>query len=184
MKKVKPIFSLLAIAVLVTTIMPSLGWSETKKGSDASLTPKPMVILSDTLEVDNNKRIVTFTGSVNAKKDDFVLDCQKMLVYYRTSPDKDKKDALAQGIDRIVASGQVKITREGGGLATADRAVYYQNDDKLVLTGSPSVRQGKDLVKGERITIFLGENRSIVESTGKQRAQAIIFPKTKKGESP
>jgi lipopolysaccharide export system protein LptA len=158
--------------------------AEAKKSNDKAAAPGPVVIKSNSLEVDNVKKIVTFTGEVHAKKDDFVVDCQKMLVYYRSSPDEEKKDALAQGIDRIVATGKVRITRTEGGVATADKAVYYQEGDKLVLTGHPSVQQGKDLVKGDRITIFLKENRSIVESGGKERAQAIIFPKAQKRETP
>jgi lipopolysaccharide export system protein LptA len=87
---------------------------------------------------------------------------------------------LAKGVDRIVATGKVRITRSSGEVAEAEKAVYYQKDEKLILTDHPSVSQGKDLVKGDRIIIFLKENRSIVESTGKERVQAIIFPKTKK----
>lgn len=183
MKTLQSFCAVLVIVMFAGCIFPRLCDAEAKK-STSDVTPLPIVILSKTLEVDNEKRIVTFQGEVNAKKDDFVVDCQKMLVYYRSSPDKGKKEEFAQGIDRIVASGQVRVTRKEGGVAIADKAVYYQDDDKLVLTGHPSVQQGKDLVKGERITIFLGENRSIVESTGKERAQAIIFPKDRKKETP
>lgn len=183
MKTLKSFCAVLVVVMLAGFIFPRLCDAEAKK-TRSDVTPKPIVILSKTLEVDDEKKIVTFTGEVNAKKDDFVVDCQKMLVYYRTSPDKDKQGKFAQGIDRIVASGQVRVTRKEGGLATADTAIYYQDDDKLVLTGNPSVQQGKDLVKGERITIFLRENRSVVESTGKERAQAIIFPKSRKKETP
>ena len=187
MRSMKTICFALAMVMLAGVVFSSPCGAESDKSADTKLSSKPIVILSKTLEVDDEKKIVTFTGEVNAKKDDFVVDCQKMLVYYRTSPDKGKKGkkaAVAKGIDRIVATGQVRITRKVGGRATADKAVYYQKDDKLVLTGNPSVQQDKDLVKGERITIFLRENRSIVESTGNTRAQAIIFPKTKKGETP
>jgi lipopolysaccharide export system protein LptA len=165
-------------------ISPIACHAAAEESSGKNATPKPIVIESKTLEVDNQKRIVTFTGNVNAKKDDFVVDCQKMLVYYRPAPDKGSKDEFSQGIDRIVATGQVRVTRKEGGVATADKAVYFQEDDKIVLTGHPSVQQGKDLVKGDRITIFLKENRSTVESTGKERAQAIIFPKKRKTETP
>ena len=180
----KAFCSLVLFLFLTGFITPIASHAAAQESSGKNPTPKPIVIKSRTLEVDNQKRIVTFTGEVNAKKDDFVMDCQKMLVYYRPSPDEGKKDAFAQGIDRIVASGQVRVTRKEGGVAIADKAVYFQDDDKIVLTGHPSVQQGKDLVRGDRITIFIKENRSIVESTGKERAQAIIFPKKRKTETP
>ena len=47
-----------------------------------------IVIKSDTLEMDNKKKMVTFTGKVNAKNDDFTMDCEKMVVYYKSSPSK------------------------------------------------------------------------------------------------
>jgi lipopolysaccharide export system protein LptA len=160
------------------------GEADVKKGVDEKVSSKPMIIKSKTLEWDDEKKTVIFTGDVNAQKDDFVVDCQKLFVYYTASSDEQAKGDFAKGVDRIVATGRVRITRSSGETAEAEKAVYFQEDEKLVLTGHPSVKQGNDLVKGDRITIFLKENRSIVESTGKERAQAILFPKTKKKETP
>jgi lipopolysaccharide export system protein LptA len=42
--------------------------------------PGPMVIKSKTLEADDNKKRVTFAGDVEAKRDDFTVFCQKLLV--------------------------------------------------------------------------------------------------------
>jgi lipopolysaccharide export system protein LptA len=55
-----------------------------------------------------------------------------------------------------------------------------QADHKIVLTGGPVVRHENDLVEGDRITLFLKENRSIVESSGSGRVRALIFPGGKK----
>jgi lipopolysaccharide export system protein LptA len=136
-----------------------------------------MVINSNTLEVDDQKRIVTFKGDVNAKRDDFVIDCQQMLVYYRTMPGQKGQEESETKIEKIVATGNVRIQRSEGGLATSEKAVYFQNEEKVVLTENPVVKKGKDFVEGDRITIFLKENRSVVESSGNRRVKAIIFPK-------
>ena len=80
-----------------------------------------------------------------------------------------------------MATGNVKIYRgTQGGIATSSKAVYYQDQDKLVLTGKPMVKQGQDFVEGVRITIYLKENRSVVESSRSKPVKAIIFPKKKK----
>ena len=81
---------------------------------------------------------------------------------------------------KIIATGQVRISRAQGGLATSEKAVYYEDDEKIVLTGKPVVRQGNDFVEGDRITIFLKENRSVVESSLGKKVKAIIFPKSGK----
>ena len=50
----------------------------------------------------------------------------------------------------------------------------------MVLTGNPVVKQGNDFVEGSTITLFLKEERSIVESSEGGKVRAVIFPKEKK----
>ncbi len=159
----------------------SEGLNQNTKGSkEGSPEPSPIVIRSNTLEVDNKSKVVTFTGEVNATKDDFVLDCQKMFVYYENPPGQEKAKEPETKISKIVAIGQVKIKRTEGGEATGEKAVYYQSEEKMVLTGNPVVRQGMDFVEGDRITMFLKESRSVVESSKDNKVKAVIFPKGEK----
>ncbi len=137
-----------------------------------------IVVKSDSLEVDNKRKIVTFSGNVNASRDDFTIDCEEMrLYYYDTGKAQSEADPEVK-IDRIVAIGKVKISRADGGSATADKAVYYQKDEKVILTGKPVVKQGKDLVEGAKITLFLKENRSIVEGEEGSKVKAVISPRS------
>jgi len=184
MTSTRAFYFFLVFLFQIGLLLPVAGHAEVKKSLEENVSSKPIVIKSRTLEVDNAKKIATFTGDVNATKDDFVVDCQKMFVYYKSSPGEERKGEFSNGIDRIIATGQVRVTRKEGGLATAEKAVYFQDSEKIVLTGNPSVKQGNDVVRGDRIIIFLKENRTIVESTGKKRAQAIIFPKARKREAP
>ena len=170
----------LVAALLSGVICAGSTGAETVKESVQKSSATPMVINSKTLEMDDVSKTVTFTGDVNAKKGDFVIDCQKMLVYYE-SLDKNKKIMEDETkISKIVATGAVRISRAQGGLATAEKAVYFEDDEKIVLTGNPVVKQGSDFVEGDRITIFLKENRSVVESSAGKKVKAIIFPKSEK----
>ncbi len=148
--------------------------------ADSSSKKGPMVITSKTLELDDELKTVTFTGSVNAKNADFLIKCNKMVIYYhKTQSGSKNTPETGNKIDRIVAIDNVRITRTQGGEATAQKAVYYQKDDKIVLTGKPVIKQGKSFVEGDRITLYLKENRSIVESNHQKRVKAIIFSKHK-----
>jgi len=151
-------------------------WQEENQKAEA----RPIVIKSKSLEVDNKQKVVIFTGDVSAKNEDFVMDCQKMLVYYDSLPKELHAEKVEAQIRMIVATGQVKISRTKGGVATAEKAVYYQQDDEIVLTGKPIVRQGDDFLEGDRITLFLKENRSVVESGEDNKVKAVIFPKGEK----
>jgi lipopolysaccharide export system protein LptA len=44
------------------------------------------------------------------------------------------------------------------------------------------VWQGANVINGERITIFVQENRSIVEGSKDKRVSTTIYPKTKEEE--
>ena len=172
-------FLLLATFLLIF-ILPGPAHSGTLQKKIGKDKPEPTVIKSKTLEVNDKLKLITFTGDVNAKKGDFVVNCQKMLVYYESSSSDEKTGDVETKINKIIATGQVKINRGQGGMATAEKAVYYQQDEKMVLTGNPVVKQGKDFVEGDRITMFLKENRSVVESLGNKKVKAVIFQKSEK----
>jgi lipopolysaccharide export system protein LptA len=67
-----------------------------------------------------------------------------------------------RAVNKIEAMGRVRIEREGGN-ATCEKAVYYREEDKIVLTGSPVAWDKGTRVSGKQITMFLAEDRSVVE---------------------
>ena len=177
--KYKPLI-LYSICIFIL-LFPKVTLTETSLKEDETSGTGPIVIKSNTLEMNNELKIVTFKGDVNAKKDSFVINCDNMLVYYKSSPSEPGKgDENKTGIDKVVATGHVIINRAEGGMATAEKAIYYQEDEKMVLTGNPTVKQGSDLVKGDRITIFLNEDRSIVESSKDSKVSVTISPRQPK----
>ncbi|MDY6971444.1 MAG: lipopolysaccharide transport periplasmic protein LptA [Thermodesulfobacteriota bacterium] len=166
-------------AVLLTGLLLSghVRSDTSQKESEKALTSEAIVIASKSLEIDDDLKLITFTGDVNAKSDDFVIDCQKLVVYYENAPARNETGEVKTRFDKIIATGQLTIKRIQGGVATAEKAIYYQQDEKVVLTGNPVVRQDNDFVEGNRITIFIKENRSVVESSEDSRVKAFIFPK-------
>jgi len=176
------IFSFSVIILLVFQVLAqsnSLG--EAKKTSKEIPSKGPIIIHSDSLEVDQQKRLIIFEGKVKARRKDIVVDCQKMIVYYLENPKKNESAMETGRIDKIVALGDVVINRPDGSVARAGKAVFYQNEGKVVLTENPIVQQGPDFVEGQRIIMFLNENRSIVEGSKEKRVKATIFPKEEKG---
>ena len=180
MRDMKTLSLSLFVALLFGLIFPSPLVSEALKKEIEWSEPKPLIIKSKVLEVNNEQKVVTFEGDVNAETDDFVMECQKMLVYYDSLPTQESAGKVKTRITKIVATGQVKINRANGGMATAEKAVYYQNDEEVILTGNPVVKQGNDFVEGDRIIVFIKENRSIVESSEDKKVRAIIFPEPEK----
>ena len=169
-------FYLVLVTALIILAHP-LAFSEISPKEEEKNDKPSIVVKADSLEIDNKKKIVTFSGNVDAKRDVFTMYCEKMDLHYvdrqsGTSPEKTQFE-----VEKIIASGNVKIIRTGGGSATADKAIYYQAEEKVVLTGNPVVKQGRDSVEGSRITLYLKDNRSIVEGSENRKVKAILFPK-------
>jgi lipopolysaccharide export system protein LptA len=128
--------------------------------------------------VDHNRKVVTFSGSVDARRDDFIINCSKLLLYYLDQTDNNESGKTRSIIEKIVASGNVRITRLSGGNATAEKAVFHQDSEKLILTGNPVIKQGDNLIEGSTITVFLKENRSVVEGSEDIKARIVLVPGT------
>ena len=69
---------------------------------------------------------------------------------------------------------------QGKRVATGDEAIYYRDSNKVILTGNAVLSEGKNSVKGDRVIVFLNENRGIVESDTQKQVKAIIYPQNKK----
>jgi lipopolysaccharide export system protein LptA len=141
---------------------------------------QPVHITSDTLEAFNDERLIIFSGNAVAVQGDKVIRSDKLLVYYKKGADEGKKSATAgigQGgdLDRIEAKGPVRVTQLKK-IVTGDEAVYYQDDQKIVVSGNAVMREGPNIVKGERITVLLDQNRGIVDAPIKKRVSATIYP--------
>ncbi len=134
--------------------------------------PGSIVVRSDSFEIDNSRQVVIFTGNVEASRDDININCQKIELYYESIAGDNEPEKGSFRVLEIIATEQVVVSRPDGGTATAEKAIYYQNDEKVVLTGNPVIKQGADLVEGSKITLFLKEGKSLVEG----KAKAILFP--------
>jgi lipopolysaccharide export system protein LptA len=124
--------------------------------------------------------LIVFSGNAVAVQGDKVIRSDKLLVYYKKGADDSKESATAgigQGgdLDRIEAKGPVRITQLKK-IVTGDEAVYYQDDQKIVVFGNAVMREGPNIVKGDRITVLLDENRGVVEAPEKKRVSATIYP--------
>jgi lipopolysaccharide export system protein LptA len=174
---------ILFLFTLLSLILWTPAWSADTSAKTAGMGSGPVTIHSNKLVADDRAKTITFWGDVKAEREDFTIDCQKLVVYLKKeNPAAKKEEKGSPHIDRIVATGNVKIIRSTGGTATAQQAVYYQNEEKVVLTGEPVVKQGNDFVAGDRITLFLNEDRSIVDSPQDGKVKAVIFPKKSAGE--
>jgi lipopolysaccharide export system protein LptA len=112
---------------------------------------------------------VVFEGDVVARQGDLTLQSDRLDVAL---------DTETRELRTVLARGHVRI-QKGEVVATAEEASYEAGTGVVVLTGGPKVWRGKDVVAGARITLYLAENRSVVEG-----ARAVLFPGKPAGREP
>lgn len=132
-----------------------------------------IIIVSNTLEIDDQKNRVIFTGNVNAQGKEFEITCQKLDLYYHRQKQGDQEKSKID-IKKIVATDTVKILRTEGGSASADTAIYFHDEAKIVLTGNPKIKQENDFVEGTKITLFLKDKKSVVEGSEGNQVKAVV----------
>jgi lipopolysaccharide export system protein LptA len=69
----------------------------------------------------------------------------------------------------------VKI-QQGLRVAHCQKAVFYNLDQKLVLTGDPKVSEGDNIVLGDEIILDIGKNRVEVKGGPSGRGMAKVQP--------
>ena len=84
-------------------------------------------------------------------------------------------DQEMKQMKQVVLDGKVNAT-QGTRVATGDRAVFDDKAKTVTLTGNPVMRQGNNQVSGAKVVYFIEQDRAMVESDGKTRVSATIFP--------
>jgi lipopolysaccharide export system protein LptA len=127
----------------------------------------PVTVNSDTLESLQKEGLAVFKGNVVARQDNSTQYADRMEVY---------TDAKTRSIERVVSTGNVRIITRDCRMGTANRAEYYDAEQRVVLIGNARVWREDNVVTGERITIYLAEDRSLVEGGKQERVKAIFYP--------
>ncbi len=129
----------------------------------------PIDITSDTVEANQKQNVVTFRGNVLAKQEDITLYANSVTINY---------DPDTKGIKTIVATGNVKIVQQDR-RATGQKITFQQDENKVLLEGEAVIREGDNVIRGERVTYYVNEERSVVEGGRGGRVNTTITPPQK-----
>ena len=129
---------------------------------------QPVTVDADKMERFGKEGLVVFTGNVVARQNNSVQYAERMEVYLDEAGDK---------ILRTVSTGAVRIITRDCRTGTAQRAEYYDLEQRVVLIGNARVWQEDNVVSGDTITIFLSQDRSVVQGGKDERVKAVFYPK-------
>jgi len=132
---------------------------------------QPVTVDADKMERFGKEGLVVFTGNVVARQNNSVQYADRMEVYL---------DERGDRILRTVSTGAVRIITRDCRTGTARRAEYHDLEQRVVLLGNARVWQEDNVVSGETITIFLSQDRSIVQGGRQERVKAVFYQKDDK----
>ena len=137
--------------------------------SALTFTPQhgPVTISAEELEFDYQTRELVYRGGVTVRQADLTLGAERL----RMTLD----DAAAGQVRKVVADGTVRIT-QGGRVATGDHATFDRAHETVVLRGHAVLQDGTNRVAGDRVVVYLREQRSVVEG-GRGRVRAVLYPR-------
>ncbi len=134
----------------------------------------PVTVDADQLENLQKEGLIVFTGNVVASQDNSTQYADRMEVYL---------DPAGTKIVRTVSTGNVRIITKDCRTATARRAEYYDAEQRVLLIGNARVWRDDNVVTGERITLYLAEDRSVVEGGKQERVKAVFYPKSQEAQA-
>ncbi len=130
---------------------------------------QPVTVDADRMESLKKEGVAIFLGNVVARQNNSIQYADRMEVYL---------DDRGERVLRTVSTGNVRIITRDCRIGTARRGEYDDLEQRVVLIGNARVWQGDNVVTGERITIYLAEERSIVQGGQQERVKAVFFPKS------
>lgn len=139
----------------------------------------PINIDADSMTYSPSGNEVVFRGNVVVKRTDFTLRASTIKIYMQKkkkqnpSPDKNLAPFDPGGIQKIIASGGVRMDYQGK-VGTCGAATYFVNQGLLQMEGNPKLQDGKNTIKGAIIKFHLNDNRSEVIGGKSQRVRATF----------
>ncbi len=132
-----------------------------QKGCEGGATT--LDVSSERMTFDSKTRIFIFEEKVRILRCAMTILCDRLQVL---------NDASDKNIERIIATGNVRF-QQGTRSAVAERADYFESEQRLVLTGNPRVwdTQEHDELTGEEIVLLLQEEKALVK-----QARVLFHP--------
>ena len=140
---------------------------------------EPLEITANKMEAFHEKNLVVFSGNARVIQGNTTLKSDRIYLYYKREPGKKQKTEMlaAEGgteLDKVEAKGNVLLI-QGDRTASGDEALYLRESNRIILNGNATLREGKNVIRGDRVIVFLNEDRGVVESDH-QQVKAIIYP--------
>ncbi|MBN1593455.1 MAG: LPS export ABC transporter periplasmic protein LptC, partial [Candidatus Coatesbacteria bacterium] len=147
------------------------GGNDNRDGSEFSLSdsirrPGKVELSADKLDYNDETMEGTYSGNVVVRKGDAIFNADSVRMV---------GDAATGEVQTLEAIGDVRV-QDGNRVLRADRATYYESDQKVVLDGSPKIYEfGKIITRGAVVTLHLGSKEYEIQGDDDARIKTTLF---------
>ncbi len=152
--------------LFISALLGCLCFATIALGADAPVKAIPMSIKAERMVYNADGQTVVFSGNVHVKRADFQLWANTITVYMKkdksVQPDSssDMDEMKAGEIDRIEAKDNVRMATNDGRTGTCSKATYYASTSRIVMDGSPVLKDATSYIKGKQIVYYIRDNRT------------------------
>ena len=105
---------------------------------------KPIEIIADSMEWNKQDGQAIAIGNAKAVQDQTTIKADKIIAVL--------SEDNSQQITKLEAIGKVTFLKDRQ-LATGNKAIYFLNQDKVIITGSVELKRDGNILKGEKLII-------------------------------
>lgn len=138
-----------------------------------SSVPSELRIQADAMEFDFTKGELRYTGKVRVVQGEVTLAADELRIVFTPKKPED--------LELVEATGNVRVERETE-TASGSRAVYDPSSATITLSGNAELGSGPNIVKGDKVVVYLDEGRATVEGGASGPVRAHIEPKSEEIE--
>lgn len=134
----------------------------------------PIAYSADNMQADNTDHSVTLAGRVQLLQDTASLQADHVKIFYTQSGNSGNWDQLS----RIEATGKIYYVVDDQ-VMRGDKAVYTQSNDTMVVTGDVILKQGQNVLTGQRLTYVVGIKKSTIDGAPSGqggRVRGVFYP--------
>lgn len=166
------IYFLVSIGLLLVCLETATFGQNRRGTNEKLLSPKEceggtttLDITSERMTYESKIRTFVFEEKVTVRRCTMVMTCDRLQVINGTNE---------RNVERIIATGHVNF-QQGSRHAVAEKADYFEAEQKLILSGSPRAwdTNEQNELTGEEMVIFLQENKLLVKQA------RVLFPPQK-----
>ncbi len=105
---------------------------------------EPIEILADSMEWNKQLGQAIATGNAKAIQGETTIKANKIIAVL--------SEDNSQQIKELKATGKVVFLKDNQ-LATGDKATYYLNQERVIITGNVELKRDGNIIKGEKLII-------------------------------